>query len=67
MPSGKHLWLCEEHQQLPRVMVVSDRETETPSSEAGDPESEDDLLLRALRTIQEEKRAAEEEGSSGGR
>lgn len=52
MPTGKHLWLCEEHQQLPRVMVLSSDTKESSHPVEGD--SEDYVLLKSLQAIRVE-------------
>ena len=55
MPSGKELWLCHEHQMLPRVRVIDDRPPSVPDhmNLRGNPEQ---TLLHTLQTLKEEKK-----------
>ena len=58
MPSGKILWLCPEHQKLPRVLVLS---TEKLSQEESDQESQTSPeyeLLEELRAIVSDGKAS---------
>ncbi|KAK2167471.1 hypothetical protein LSH36_27g04002 [Paralvinella palmiformis] len=48
LPSGKYLWLCEEHQKLSYVTVIED---DTQSYEITDALSPEDMLLRAVRDL----------------
>ncbi len=50
LPSGKYLWLCRNHQKLPRVTVISDDMEEIDQSgiDAATPEYQ---LLTQLREL----------------
>ncbi len=64
MPSGKILWLCEEHQQLPRVTVlVSDADVIDSPVEAEELQlmNFDTALLMALQSYSDRKEKLTEE------
>ncbi|ELT89642.1 hypothetical protein CAPTEDRAFT_187033 [Capitella teleta] len=49
LPSGKHLWLCEEHQKLPRITVLEHSSQVDEQEDVTDEVSpEDDQLERVL-------------------
>lgn len=61
MPSGKHLWLCAQHQSLRRVTVLQDTEpavavedvTKTPEA----------VLLQSLRSVKDDSSNTQFDGT----
>ena len=53
LPSGKVLWLCPEHQKIPRVTLLEDADFDGDYSEIDTPEAS---LLQNLRLLQEPKK-----------
>ena len=65
MPSGKVLWLCEEHQKKSRVTVLEEDDWEAPEFTA-EPSAQEYALLEKLKAISEgaaDKVDAEETGT----
>ena len=65
MPSGKVLWLCEEHRKKSRVTVLEEDDWEAPEYTV-EPSSQEYALLEKLKAISEgaaEKADAEETGT----
>ena len=67
MPSGKHSWLCSEHQKLPRVTVLpSIAEYQNDEDAGGDvpvASAAEYQLIQALKSIRDDYEVAVEEAT----
>ncbi|XP_064625808.1 uncharacterized protein LOC135486696 [Lineus longissimus] len=52
LPNGKYLWLCDQHQNLPRVTVL---QNEASPSSASETELTEDVLLEKLNKFNEKE------------
>lgn len=62
MPSGKYLWLCSQHQSLPRVTVLPDVELEADEEDAASSSAAEANLLLTLKMLKYENMTTAYEG-----